>query len=113
MAEPQQPLLAAEPWYKSEVQVRAVIAIAAQVVSILFRYVNSWFGTNVSSDDVDRVVADISQIVALFFLGWAAVKRQNASVQPLTLTAARAEARNAAAPPVLSEDPTKAPKGDQ
>lgn len=102
-----QPLLPAEPWYKSEVQVRAVIAIAAQLVSILIRMVGRYTEISITSDMVDAVVADITQVVAVVFGLLAITKRSSANVAPLTLTRDGAQVRNAKNPPLLPADPTK------
>lgn len=102
-----QPVLPAEPWYRSEVQVRAVIAIAAQLVSIILRMVGRYTEVSITSDMVDAIFADITQGVAVVFGLLAVTKRGNAQVAPLTLTASRAETRNAQNPPILGTDPTK------
>lgn len=105
---PQQPVLPAAPWYTSEVQVRAVIALAAQLLSIGLRVLQH-FGVHLesSSVDLDMVVADVSQGIAIVFAVLAIVKRQQSPVAPLTITAKAAEARTAANPPVLPADPSK------
>lgn len=105
-----QPVLPAEPWYRSEVQVRAVIAIAAQAVSILLRMVGRFTEVSITTDMIDAVFADITQGVAVLFGLLAVTKRGNAQVAPLTLTAGGADARNEANPPLLPSDPTKEPK---
>jgi hypothetical protein len=102
-----QPVLPAEPWYRSEVQVRAVIAIAAQLVSIILRAVGRYTEVSITSDMVDAVVADVSQGVAVVFGLLAITKRSKASVAPLTLTRDAAQERNAQNPPLLKIDPTK------
>lgn len=102
-----QPVLPAEPWYRSEVQVRAVIAIVAQLVSIILRIVGRYTEISITSDMVDAVVADLTQGVAVVFGLLAVTKRGHAQVAPLTLTASRADTRNAQNPPILGADPTK------
>lgn len=102
-----QPVLPAEPWYRSEVQVRAVIAMAAQLVSIVLRIVGRYTEVSITSDMIDMVVADVTQGVAVVFAFLAITKRSNTSVAPLTLTASRADTRNAQNPPILGTDPTK------
>lgn len=102
-----QPVLPAEPWYRSEVQVRAVIAIAAQLVSIILRMVGRYTEVSITSDMVDAVVADVSQGVAVMFGLLAITKRSSANVAPLTLTRDAAQVRNAQNPPLLKTDPTK------
>jgi hypothetical protein len=101
-------VLPAAPWYTSEVQVRAVIALGAQLLSIGLR-VLSHFGIQLDTDsiDVDGIVADVSQGVAILFAVLAIVKRQQSPVAPLTITAKGAETKTAAAPPLLDRDPTK------
>lgn len=103
----EQPVLPAEPWYKSEVQVRAVIAIAAQLISILLRMVGRYTDVSITSEMVDAVVADVSQGVAVVFGLLAITKRSGAAVAPLTLTRDAAQVRNAQNPPLLPTDPTK------
>src|SRR5687767_11119545 len=102
-----QPVLPAEAWYRSEVQVRAVIAIAAQAVSILLRLVGRFTEVSITTDLIDAVFADITQGVAVLFGFLAVTKRGNTQVAPLTLTAGRADTRNAENPPILKSDPTK------
>jgi hypothetical protein len=100
-----QPILPAEPWYRSEVQVRAVIAIAAQLVSIILRMVGRYTEVSITSEMVDAVVADLTQGVAVVFGFLAVTKRGSTTVAPLTLTKEAAALRNAQNPPIL--DPTK------
>jgi hypothetical protein len=102
-----QPVLPAEPWYRSEVQVRAVIAIAAQLVSIILRMVGRYTEVSITSDMIDAVVADVTQGVAVVFGLLAVTKRGNAQAAPLTLTASAAQVRNSQNPPILATDPTK------
>lgn len=102
-----QPILPAEPWYRSEVQVRAVIAIAAQLVSIILRMVGRYTEVSITSEMVDAVVADLTQGVAVVFGFLAITKRGNTTVAPLTLTKEAAALRNAQNPPILGTDPTK------
>lgn len=102
-----QPVLPAEPWYRSEVQVRAVIAIGAQLISIILRMVGRYTELSITSDMIDAIVADLTQGVAVVFGLLAVTKRGNAQVAPLTLTAGRADVRNAQNPPILGTDPTK------
>lgn len=92
-ATPQQPVLPPEPWYKSEVQWRAVIAVIAQLVSIVLRILGRYFEIGFSETDLQLVVADITQGVAIVFGLLAVIKRQQSVIQPLTLTKAEAEKR--------------------
>lgn len=101
------PLLPPEPWYKSEVQVRAVIAVAAQLVSILLRVIGRYTEVSITSEQVDLLVADITQAVAVIFGGLAILKRKDSPIQPLTLTANQAKVMQAQSPPVHATDPTK------
>lgn len=105
-----QSVLPAEPWYRSEVQVRAVIAIVAQFVSIILRMVGRYTEVSITSDMVDAIFADITQGVAVVFGLLAVTKRGNTQVAPLTLTAGRADTRNVQNPPILGTDPTKESK---
>jgi hypothetical protein len=109
MTEPQ-PLLPAAPWYTSEVQVRAVIAAAAQLISILLRIVGKYTELSITTDMVDAIVADVTQGVAVVFGVLAITKRQSSQVAPLTLTANGAALRDVGNPPLLDADPTKVPK---
>lgn len=104
-----QPILPAAPWWTSEVQVRAVIAIAAQLVSIILRMVGRYTEVSITSDMVDAIVADLTQGVAVVFGLLAVTKRGNTNVAPLTLTKDAAALRNAKNPPILGADPTKEP----
>lgn len=106
----EQPILPAEPWYTSEVQVRAAIAMAAQLVSIILRIVGQYTTVSITTDVIDSIVADVSQGAAILFGFLAITKRQTSKVAPLTLTAAGAERKIAANPPLLDSDPTKGTK---
>ncbi len=110
MADQQQPVIPAVPWYRSEVQVRAAIAIGAQLVSIVLRILGH-FGLQiqVSATDVDAVVADVSQGAAVVFALLAITKRASSPLAPLTLTSKGADQRNADNPPLLPADPSKVP----
>jgi hypothetical protein len=110
MTEPQ-PLLPAAPWYTSEVQVRAVVAAAAQLISILLRIVGKYTELSITTDMVDAIVADVTQGVAVVFGVLAITKRQSSQVAPLTLTQKGADDLTKIKPPLLDSDPTKAPKG--
>lgn len=107
MSETTQPLLPAAPWYSSEVQVRAVIALAAQLVSIALRMVARYTEISITTDMIDAIGADVSQGVAILFGILAVTKRQTSVVAPLTMTAAGAEKKTAVNPPILATDPTK------
>lgn len=114
MTDPQQqPLLPAVPWWKSEVQVRAVIALVAQLVSIGLRMVGRYTELAVSTDMIDAIFADITQGVAILFGMLAVMKRQSSPVAPLTLSVAAAEKKIAVNPPMLATDPTLVPAPQQ
>lgn len=106
----QQPILPAVPWWESEVQVRAVIAAAAQVVSILLRIVGRYTDLSVTTDMVDLVVADVTQILAIVFGVLAIIKRQTSAIAPLTMTTTGAAMKSLTNPSLLDSDPTKTPK---
>lgn len=106
----QQPVLPPEPWYRSEVQVRAVIALGAQLISILFRILSRYTEIAVTTDMIDALVADLTQATAIIFGALAVMKRSSSAVAPLTLTAGGAERKTLANPPVLDVDPTKVTK---
>lgn len=106
----QKPLLPAEPWYTSEVQVRAVIAMGAQLFSIGARIVGRFLPVDVSGADIDAIVADVSQGVAIWFGALAIIKRQTSAIAPLTLTAGGAAVQSMTNPSMLDADPTKATK---
>lgn len=103
----QQPILPASPWWTSEVQVRAVIALGAQLVSIALRIVGRYTELSITTEMVDAIVADVSQGVAILFGILAVTKRQTSAIAPLTLTASGAERKTIANPPMLDADPTK------
>lgn len=105
----QQPVLPASPWWTSEVQVRAVIALGAQLVSILLRMVGRYTELSITTEMVDAVVADVSQGVAILFGMLAVMKRQSSPIAPLTMTAGGAERKTIENPPLLDADPTKVP----
>jgi hypothetical protein len=105
-----QPILPAAPWYTSEVQVRAVIAAAAQLVSIALRILGKYTELEITTEMIDSIVADITQGVAVVFGILAVTKRQTSTVAPLTLTAKQADDHTRINPPLLDSDPTKLPK---
>lgn len=105
----QQPVIPPAPWYTSEVQVRAVIALAAQLVSIILRVVGRYTELSITTELVDAVVADVTQGLAILFGILAITKRSSSPVAPLTLTAKGAEAKAAENPPLLPADPTRVP----
>jgi hypothetical protein len=102
----QQSVLPAEPWYESHVQINLVVASLAQVASILIR----WFGLPVTDAELDIYAADALQIVTIAAGLYAIVKRGKSAVAPLTLTLNKANAMNAANPPLLDSNPTKPSK---
>ena len=79
------------------------VAIAVGFVSTLLRLFGKHIATDVITDDV-RQVLDLVTFAALAYAGY---KRWRAGIQPLTLTKAKAEAINAAAPPTTSPVPTE------
>lgn len=101
-----QPVFGPEAWYQSEVQVRLVLALVAQLISIALRTVEL-FGIKVplTQGDMEVLLANITQGAALLFAMLAIVKRQQSPVQPLTLTAKKAEQRRADNPPLLDMTP--------
>lgn len=103
----QQPILPPAPWWTSEVQVRAVIALGAQLISILFRILGRYTEIAVTTDMIDALVADLTQATAIIFGAMAVMKRSSSAVAPLTLTAGSAALRNVQNPPLLDADPTK------
>jgi len=105
----QQPVLPPAPWYSSEVQVRAVIALGAQLISILFRALGRYTDFDITTEMVDALVADLTQATAIIFGALAVMKRGNSAVAPLTLTAGAAAVRTVQNPPLLDADPTKIP----
>lgn len=105
----QQPILPPAPWYTSEVQVRAVIALGAQLISILFRILGRYTDIEVTTEMIDALVADMTQATAIIFGVLAIMKRSNSPVAPLTLTAGSAAVRAVQNPPLLDADPTKIP----
>lgn len=105
-----QPVIPAVPWWESEVQVRAVIAMGAQMFSIGARIVGHFIPVNVSGADVDAIVADLSQGVAIWFGALAIIKRQKSAVAPLTFTSNGAKVQAMSNPSLLDSDPTKIPK---
>ena len=105
-----QPIIPAAPWYTSEVQVRAVIAALAQLVSIALRIVGKYTELSITTDMVDAIVADVTQGVAVVFGVLAVTKRQTSAVAPLTMTRKGADDQTRINPPLLDSDPTKLPK---
>ena len=89
------PVLPPEPWYKSEVQVRAVVAIGSQGVSLIFRTL-PLLGIEITVDQaqLDAIFANVMQGVAVLFGYLAITKRASSPIQPLTLTKASAAAKS-------------------
>lgn len=106
----QQPVLPPQAWYTSEVQVRAVIALGAQLISIVFRMLGRYTDLDITTEMIDAIVADLTQATAIIFGALAVTKRGNSAVAPLTLTAGSAAARAVQNPPLLDTDPTKIPQ---
>jgi flavorubredoxin len=93
MADPTNSAPLAAPWWQSAVQVNAVIAAVAQVVSIGLRIVSRYTDVSVSDEEIQLLVADITQVAAIVFGVIAIVKRQTSPIQPLTLTTKGAETK--------------------
>jgi hypothetical protein len=107
----QQPVLPATPWWESEVQLRAVLAMAAQLVSVGARIAGHLgLQLQISGADIDAIFADLTQGAAIWLGALAIIKRQKSAVAPLTLTANGAALRDIDNPPLLDSDPTKLPK---
>jgi len=108
VSENQQPLLPAEPFYKSPVFTKLVGAGIAQFISLVLRIAKMMgYEIDVNMEDIQGVSADAAQFIAFAFIAWAAMSRKNSAVHPLTMTAAGAEKQNEANPPMLATDPTK------
>lgn len=106
-----QPLLPAIPWYESEVQLRAVLAMAAQLLSVLTRIADHLgLHVQVSGADIDAIFADLTQGAAIWLGALAIIKRQKSQLSPLTITANGAALHTVENPPVLDSDPTKTPR---
>jgi hypothetical protein len=106
-----QPLLPATPWWESEVQLRAVLAMAAQLVSVGLRIAGHLgLQLQVSGADVDAIFADLTQGAAIWLGVLAIIKRQKSTVSPLTLTTSGAALQTINNPSLLDADPTKVPK---
>lgn len=107
----EQPVLPAVPWYESEVQLRAVLAMVAQLLSVVTRIADHLgLHIQVSGADIDAIFADLTQGAAIWLGALAIVKRQKSQVSPLTLTASGAAVHTVENPPLLDSDPTKLPK---
>lgn len=106
MNEPQ-PVLPASPWYTSEVFARGAIAAIGQVISIGLRLVGRLTDFSVTTDFINAVVADATQIAAVVFGVLMLMARSKSPVAPLTLSEGAAALRNDQNPPLLKTDPTK------
>lgn len=106
-----QPVIPAVPWYESEVQLRAVLAMGAQLLSVALRTADHLgLHLQVSTADLDAILADLTQGAAIWLGALAIIKRQKSAVSPLTMTAGGAAAQTVINPPLLDTDPTKLPK---
>jgi hypothetical protein len=111
MTEQQQPVIPATPWWESEVQVRAVLAMGAQLVSVGIRIAGHLgLQLQVSGSDIDALFADLTQGAAIWLGALAIIKRQKSAVAPLTLTSNGAAVQARDNPSILDVDPTKIPK---
>jgi hypothetical protein len=111
MTEPQTSVIPAAPWYESETQVRAVLAMAAQLVSVGLRIAGHLgLQLQISGSDIDGIFADLTQGAAIWLGALAIIKRQKSAVAPLTLTASGAVLHAVENPSLLDADPTKIPK---
>lgn len=110
--DPNQPVLPAQAWYTSPLQLRLVAAGVSQAISMLLRTINLLgFEIHIAAvDHVDELAANLTQGVALGFVAWAWWKRQRSQIAPLTMTAKGAEDLTRINPPVLDADPTKVKK---
>jgi hypothetical protein len=99
------PLLPPEPWYTSHLQWSLVLAAASQIVSVLLRIIGRYTDVSITTDDVDALFADLTQLAAVVLGIVAIVKRKNSEIQPLTLTAggAASKAHTAQLNPVTME----------
>lgn len=88
------PVLPPAPWYESDVTVRLVAAGFAQLVSIIFRTIDLLgYEIRISAADIDAILANVTQGVALVAGFLALLKRKSSPIQPLTLTKAAAVAK--------------------
>lgn len=103
---PGQPVFSPEPWYHSEMQVRLVLALVAQLISIALRTVEV-FGVKapITEGEMEILLANITQGAALVFAVLAMIKRQQSHIQPLTMTAKSAEQSKTANPPLFDMTP--------
>jgi hypothetical protein len=110
----QQPLLPAEPIYKSDVFIKGAGALLAQIVSLCFR-VAKYFSPeiDIDVDVIQGFIADGLQIAAAALAWWSLTSRKNSAIAPLTYTAKGADARNESNPPMLAVDPTTVPAPQQ
>lgn len=86
MSDDTQQSLPPAPWWTSNVQVSAVIAAGAQVVSVLFRLAGHVPGWQITTQLADSIVADLTQLMTVGFGIAAVIYRQRSSIAPLTLT---------------------------
>jgi hypothetical protein len=111
MSDNPQPLLPAEPFWKSPVFTKLVGAGVAQLISLGLR-VAKMLGHHPMPDmdleEIKAIGADAAQLIAFGLTAWAMINRKNSAVHPLTFTETGAAKQNAINPPMLSEDPTKA-----
>jgi hypothetical protein len=109
--DPNQPVLPAQPWYTSPVQVQLVAAGFTQGISIIFRTIDLLgFELQLKHIDVDALGANLAQGLVLLFVGIAWWKRQRSQVAPLTFSKQAAKEMTQSNPPLLASDPTKVPK---
>lgn len=87
------PILPPDPWYLSPVQVSQVIALVSGILSLLFGIVGYIPGFEITTQASDAIVAKVSQVLTLGATLAGIVIRGRSPVHPLTLTAARAEAK--------------------
>lgn len=95
MADETPPVLPATPWYESAVQRAAVAGIVTSVLSLGAQL----FDLNIDAQVINLKAGIVLQLANLAFSLAAIVRRKNSAIQPLTLTKAGAEVKNAATPP--------------
>jgi uncharacterized membrane protein YqjE len=79
------PTVGAAPWYTSQVYIGAVITVLSTILGLAPKVAQALNLTNPGT--IATTVTSVFQVIALIAGIFTAVKRQNSTIQPLTLTA--------------------------
>lgn len=106
----QQSVLPAIAFFQSPAAIRLVASILSGLLGFITAALH-WTGVLPTNDQIANGVTSVFALVSLWFTYAALRKRSDSAIQPLTLTTAQADARNASNPPVLEVNPAAPTQG--